>query len=87
MRATLTNSGEAVSLYHQQGVLVLRIADVYKVTYGTENSMQAHNTTHLNIYYSYTQCYTVIARRKCVDIQIAGAYDMVFKYRDREMYV
>lgn len=37
----MTNGREAVSLYHQQGVLVLRIADVYKVAYGTENSISS----------------------------------------------
>lgn len=51
MAATLTNGEEAVSLYHQQEVLVLRIADVYKVAHGRENSVQAHNTSLLINYY------------------------------------
>lgn len=55
----MTNGGEAVSLYTQQGVLVLRIADVYNVVYGTENSIQAHNPTYLNDCYLYAQFYAV----------------------------
>lgn len=55
----MTNGGEAVPLCHQQGVLVLRIADVYKVAYGTENGIQAHNPTYLIDYYLYSQFYAV----------------------------
>lgn len=69
MRAILSNGGEAVSLYHQQGVLVLRIADVYKVAYGT---VCKHAIQYIEIITAHTHSVTLetilIAGRKCVDI-------------------
>lgn len=70
----MTNGGEAVSHYHQQGVLVSCIADVYKVANGTENTIQARNPTYLNNYYLYTQFYAVnYFNCRCVNMQIFRA--------------
>lgn len=69
----MTNGGEAVSLYHQRGVLVLHIADVYKLAYVTENSTQAHNPKYINNDDFYTQCYTV---------SVFNCRDKMCKYTD-----